>query len=183
MSQHSSGILPFRLKGGRLEVLLVHPGGPFWAKKDDGAWSIPKGLKEENESALDAARRELEEETGFKAEGELVDLGEIRQPSGKIIHAWALEGDLDETRVISNTFRLEWPRRSGIIREFPEIDRAGWFGMDLALKKIQEGQSGFLDRLVEAKNIEWGKGLKATTNPREKEFMAPQSPITRWLKD
>lgn len=149
MVVHSGGILLFRFNNHKTEVLLVHPGGPFWTKKDEGAWSIPKGVFEENESPLDAAKREFKEETGFEAEGELIELGNLTQPSKKIVHAWALEKDLDETKVVSNKFALEWPKRSGIMKEFPEIDRASWFDIDLARKKIQKGQAGFIDRLLE----------------------------------
>lgn len=139
----------FRFDNNKTEVLLVHPGGPFWTKKDEGAWSIPKGVFEEHESPLDAAKREFKEETGFEADGEFIELGNLTQPSKKIVHVWALEKDLDETRVVSNKFSLEWPRRSGIMKEFPEIDRASWFDIDLAKKKIQKGQAGFIDRLLE----------------------------------
>ena len=149
MSLHSGGILLFRFRDGKLEVLLVHPGGPFWIKKDEGAWSMPKGLFEEDESPLDAAKREFKEETGFEAVGAFIELGEQKQPSRKIVHAWALEMELDETEVVSNRFSLEWPKRSGVIREYPEIDRASWFDIDLARKKIQKGQLGFIDRLIE----------------------------------
>lgn len=164
MSVHSGGILLFRLKNNRLEVMLVHPGGPFWSRKDEGAWSIPKGLFEENESPLDAAKREFREETGFEVEGEFIGLGELRQPSRKMVHAWALEKDLDETKVVSNNFSMEWPRKSGIVREYPEIDKAVWFDINVAKRKIQTGQVGFLDRLTEAidyahKN-EGGQGSK-----------------------
>ncbi|HXG31140.1 MAG TPA: NUDIX domain-containing protein [Thermodesulfobacteriota bacterium] len=149
MGLRSAGILLFRFKGGRLEVFLVHPGGPFWAKKDEGAWSIPKGLFEDGEDPLDAAKREFREETGFDVDGEFIELGELRQPGRKTIHVWALEGDLDVTRIVSNTFTLEWPKKSGIVREYPEIDRGGWFGLDEARRKIAKGQAAFLDRLIE----------------------------------
>ena len=148
MVVYSGGILLFRFNNNETEVLLVHPGGPFWTKKDEGAWSIPKGVFEEHESPLDAAKREFKEETGFEADGEFIELGNLTQSSKKIVHAWALEKDLDETKVVSNKFSLEWPRRSGIMKEFPEIDRAGWFDIDLAKKKIQKGQAGFIDRLL-----------------------------------
>lgn len=150
MSEKSGGILPFRLRNNHLEVMLVHPGGPFWAGKDEGAWSISKGLFEENESPLDAAKREFKEETGFEIEGDFIELGRIKQPSGKIVFVWAAEKDLDETKMVSNKFSLEWPKRSGIMREYPEIDRAGWFEIELARKKILKGQQGFIDRLLSA---------------------------------
>ncbi len=148
MGVQSAGILLFRFRDNKLEVLLVHPGGPFWAGKDAGAWSIPKGVFTE-EDPLDAARREFKEETGFDVDGEFIELGQLKQPSGKTIHAWALQKDIDETKVVSNTFRLEWPRHSGRFREYPEIDRAQWFELKEARKKLLKGQAGFLDRLTE----------------------------------
>ncbi|NMB86175.1 MAG: RNA pyrophosphohydrolase [Methanosaeta sp. PtaB.Bin018] len=144
----SSGILLFRFRDGELEVLLVHPGGPFWAKKDDGAWSMPKGLIEGDESPLAAAKREFKEETGFEVDGDFIALGELRLRSRKTVHAWALEKDLDETKIVSNKFRIELPKGSGIIREYPEIDKASWFGINIAMKKIQKGQSDLIRRLV-----------------------------------
>lgn len=152
MSKHSAGILLFRFRNEKLEVMLVHPGGPFWAKKDNGAWSIPKGLFEENEKPMDAAKREFKEETGFEVDGEFIELGELKQPSKKIVRAWALEKDLDEAKVMSNTFTLEWPRNSGRVQEYPEIDKAGWFDIEQAKKKILKGQIGFIDKLVEIIN-------------------------------
>ncbi len=148
MSLHSGGVLLYRFRGDELQILLVHPGGPFWRRKDDGAWSIPKGLFEENESPLDAAKREFKEETGFEAEGSFIDLGSIKQSSKKIVHIWALESDIDETKITSNKFSMEWPKNSGYLREYPEIDRAGWFNIYQAKKKIQRGQAGFIDRLI-----------------------------------
>ena len=147
MGVHSYGILLFQRTEGGLRILLAHPGGPFWAGKDDGAWSIPKGLPEEGETALETARREFREETGFKVEGRFIPLGELKQPGGKTIHAWALEHDLDVTRIRSNTFSLEWPRLSGNVREYPEIDEGRWFSLEEARQKITAGQAGFLDRL------------------------------------
>jgi len=149
MNVHSYGILLFRRSAGHLQVMLVHPGGPFWAGKDAGAWSIPKGLPEDDESGLETARREFCEETGFEVDGEFHELGTRQQPSGKIVHAWALEGDIDANRVRSNTFTLEWPRHSGTIREYPEIDAGGWFSLAEAREKINRGQAEFLDRLLE----------------------------------
>ena len=148
MTLKSSGILLFRFRDERLQVMLAHPGGPFWMKKDDGAWSIPKGLFEDPESPLDAARREFKEETGFEINGKFISLGNLRQRSRKEIYAWAIEGDLDQTRIVSNKFMLEWPKKSGIINEYPEIDKANWFDIDQAMKKIQEGQVDFINRLV-----------------------------------
>jgi len=130
-----------------LEVFLVHPGGPFWRKKNFGAWSIPKGEVAAGEDALAAARREFEEETGIKPESEFIELGEIKQPSGKIVIAWAFEGDCT-AEIRSNTFSLEWPPKSGRVQEFPEVDRAEWFSLHDARERILRGQIGFLDRLV-----------------------------------
>jgi predicted NUDIX family NTP pyrophosphohydrolase len=138
----------YRRRGGTIEVLLAHPGGPFWKNKDDGGWSIPKGEYSEGESALDAARREFREETGFEPGADFVSLGEIRQPSGKIISLWAFEGDCDPAKLRSNTFEMEWPPKSGRMREFPEVDRADWFSLAAARRKLLKGQLGFLDRLA-----------------------------------
>jgi predicted NUDIX family NTP pyrophosphohydrolase len=149
MSVHSGGILLFRYVDDQLQVMLVHPGGPFWTKKDEGAWSIPKGIFKETEGALEAAKREFKEETGFEIDGEFVELGEIKQPSGKIVHAWALEKELEVNNIQSNTFSLEWPKNSGNVKEYPEIDRAQWFDIDEAKKKILKGQVEFIDRLTE----------------------------------
>ena len=149
MDIRSAGILLFRHRSRRLEVLLGHPGGPFWVNKDAGAWSIPKGLIEDGEDPLNAAKREFQEETGFAVSGEFITLGTLRQPSRKIVYVWALEENLDETRMISNTFALEWPPGSGKFEEYPEIDRVSWFGLGEARVKISKGQVGFLDRLVE----------------------------------
>jgi predicted NUDIX family NTP pyrophosphohydrolase len=144
----SAGLLLYRGHGDGLEVLLVHPGGPLWASRDDGAWSIPKGEYPDGEDPLDAARREFEEELGSAPPaGEAADLGEIRQKSGKRVRGWALVGDLDATRITSNTFELEWPPRSGKRIEIPEVDRAEWFGVAVARKKINSGQVPLLDRL------------------------------------
>ena len=147
MTKHSAGLLLYRFRGGALEVFLAHPGGPFWAKKDLGVWSIPKGEIDEGEEPLGAARREFEEETGFRPEGIFRELTPVRQRSGKIVHAWAVEGDCDPTALRSNTFTLEWPPRSGRMKEIPEVDRGGWFAVDLAKEKILEGQRGLLDEL------------------------------------
>ncbi|MEW6657976.1 MAG: NUDIX domain-containing protein [Thermodesulfobacteriota bacterium] len=148
MPIQSAGLLMYRHRNGILEVLLVHPGGPFWAKKDLGAWSLPKGEFAPGEDALAAARREFAEETGFPAEGEFIPLTPRKQPSGKVIQAWAFQGDCDPGAVKSNTFTLEWPPRSGRQQEFPEIDRAGWFTLAEAKVKIIPGQAGFLEELA-----------------------------------
>jgi len=146
----SAGLLLYRRREGRIEVLLGHMGGPFWARKDERAWSIPKGEHPEAEDALAAARREFAEETGTPPpDGPTLDLGEVRQSGGKRVTAWAVEGDLDPSAVKSNTFLLEWPPRSGRRQEFPEIDRAGWFDLDTARRKIVKGQVALVDRLEE----------------------------------
>jgi predicted NUDIX family NTP pyrophosphohydrolase len=149
--RRSAGILLHRQREGGLEVLLVHPGGPAWAKRDIGAWSIPKGEYEPDDDPLLAARREFEEELGTPPAvtdaDELRELGEIRQKSGKVVHAWALAGDLDVDTVRSNTVELEWPPRSGRMIEIPEIDRAEWFGLDAAREKINPAQAELIDRL------------------------------------
>ena len=147
MPKRSAGILMFRRRGARIEVLLVHLGGPFWAKKDLGAWSIPKGEYEDGEDPLEAARREFQEETGTPVSGDFIELAEIRQAGGKLVKAWAVEGDLDAARIRSNTFTMEWPPRSGKMREFPEVDRAEWFPVDVAREKILTGQAALLDQL------------------------------------
>ena len=149
MVKRSAGILLYRGSDDALEVLLVHPGGPFWARKDAGAWSIPKGEYEDGEDPRACALREFEEETGTALlPGELIDLGEIRQKGGKVVTAWAAAGDLDTAAVRSNTFAMEWPPRSGRQTEFPEIDRAGWFGVEEAREKLNAAQTEFLDRLL-----------------------------------
>ncbi len=148
-AKRSAGILLYRLGGGEPEVLLVHPGGPFWANKDEGAWSIPKGEYDDGEDPQVAARREFHEETGTELPpGALADLGSVRQKSGKQVAAWAAEGDLDAAGVTSNTFDMEWPPRSGQRQAFPEIDRAEWFGIDQAREKLNPAQTAFLDRLA-----------------------------------
>jgi predicted NUDIX family NTP pyrophosphohydrolase len=171
-ARRSAGILLFRRSGGAPEVLLVHPGGPFWARRDEGAWSIPKGEYQDGEDPRAAALREFEEELGSPAPvpvpatdavpatdrdaaeprgsgPELIELGSLRQPGGKVVTAWAAEGDLDAASIVSNTFELEWPPRSGSLRQFPEVDRAAWFAVPEARVKILRGQLGFID-VVEA---------------------------------
>src|SRR5213083_2353579 len=147
MVKTSAGLLMFRLRNGEPEVLLVHPGGPFWAKKDEGAWSIPKGEFAAGEEPLAAAQREFEEETGGRAQGPFIPLTPITQRSGKVVHAWAVEGDCDPANLHSNLFSMEWPPKSGRLAEFPEVDRAGWFTLDEARAKILESQVPFLDEL------------------------------------
>jgi predicted NUDIX family NTP pyrophosphohydrolase len=149
MVKKSAGLLMFRRRAGSVEVFLVHPGGPFWSKKDEGAWSIPKGEYDPGEAPLEAAQREFQEETGFAVKGEFLPLAPRKQPSGKIISAWALEGDCDASAIQSNNFSMEWPSRSGKQQEFPEVDRAGWFSIPAAKAKILRGQMPFLDELGE----------------------------------
>jgi len=150
VAKRSAGILLYRVVRGAPEVLLVHPGGPFWARRDAGAWSIPKGEYEPGDDPRTCALREFEEETGAALPpGELIDLGDVKQKGGKVVSAWAAEGDLDADAVRSNTFTMEWPPRSGRTVEFPEIDRAGWFGVDAAREKLVTAQAEFLDRLSE----------------------------------
>jgi predicted NUDIX family NTP pyrophosphohydrolase len=150
MAARSAGILLYRRRGDQFELLLVHPGGPFWARRDEGAWSIPKGEYAPGEDPLAAARREFQEELGTAPpSGPTTDLGEIRQKSDKLVHAWALEGDLDTERIVSNTCQVEWPPRSGRLIEIPEVDRAEWFTPDDAREKINPAQAVLLDRLLE----------------------------------
>jgi predicted NUDIX family NTP pyrophosphohydrolase len=143
----SAGILLYRLRGGEVEVFLVHPGGPYWARKDDGAWSIPKGEYDAGDDPLAAAKREFREETGAEVAGAFRALTPLRQPGGKVVSAWAVEGDLDAATVQSGTFSLEWPPHSGKTQQFPEVDRAAWFELHTARAKLLPGQRGFLDQL------------------------------------
>jgi len=147
MAKNSAGLLMYRYQKGILQVFLVHPGGPYWAKKDLGSWSIPKGEFTPDEDPLEAARREFEEEAGSPAAGHFRPLTPIRQPGEKMVHAWAFEGDCDPSAIKSNTFSMEWPPRSGKYQEFPEVDRAEWFTIETAKDKILKGQVGLLDEL------------------------------------
>ena len=148
MPKQSAGILMYRIDRGSPSVLLVHPGGPFWAKKDLGAWSVPKGEYGAGEDPLAVAIREFEEETGVRLTGDFRTLGEIRQAGGKRVAAWAIEGDLDPAAIRSNVFEIEWPPKSGHKQSFPEIDRADWFALDVAREKINPSQRELIDRLV-----------------------------------
>lgn len=147
MAKNSAGILLYRRQGEATEVLLVHPGGPYWAKKDLGAWSVPKGEFAPGEDALVAARREFEEETGFAVDGRFIKLTSVKQSGGKLVQVWAVEGDCDASAVRSNTFSMEWPPRSGKEKQFPEIDRAEWFTIEAAKQKILKGQIPFIEEL------------------------------------
>jgi len=149
MPRKSAGILLYRFQKDGVEVFLVHPGGPFWVNKDKGSWSVPKGEYNDDEDALKAAQREFQEETGLSIQGNFIELGEVRQPSGKRVMVWALENDQDVENIRSNTFQLEWPPKSGKMQEFPEVDRGGWFSLPEARQKILKGQISFLDKLEE----------------------------------
>lgn len=147
MPKQSAGILLYRIHGAQTEVFLVHPGGPYWANKDIAGWSLPKGEFTESEEPLAAAEREFREETGHAVTGPFLPLGTIKQTGGKIVHAWAAEGECDPAQIVSNTFELEWPPKSGRRVTFPEIDRAGWFSLEDAAVKLHKGQVEFLTRL------------------------------------
>ena len=149
MPKTSAGLVVYRIREGGLEIFLVHPGGPFWARKDMGAWSIPKGEFSESEDPLEAAQREFREETGHEIEGPFLPLKPIQQKGGKIVHAWAVQGDVDSERIQSNTFTMEWPKGSGRQKEFPEVDRAEWFEVEEARRRILPAQAGFLDELID----------------------------------
>lgn len=153
MVKRSAGILVYRYRDDLLEVLLVHPGGPFWAKKDLASWSIPKGEYEDTEDAFTVAQREFSEETGFEVQGEFIELTPVRQPSGKIVSVWAVEGDFDASLARSNSFTMEWPRKSGIFQDFPEVDRAQWFPVAIAKEKLLKGQVKILDQLCKLLGI------------------------------
>lgn len=148
-SKRSAGIILYRKRNGIIEIFLVHPGGPYWAKKDLGSWSIPKGEYHEGEEALDAARREFLEETGVAVNGPFLALTPVRQPSGKIITAWAAEGELDPARLRSNSFSLEWPPKSGSSQNFPEVDRGAWFSLAEARDKLSRGQLPLLQGIAD----------------------------------
>ena len=149
----SAGILVYRLRSKVLEVFLVHPGGPFWKNKDDGAWSIPKGEFMDDEDPLEAAKREFEEETGIKISGKFIELNPIKQKSGKTVYAWAVEGNIDPSKIKSNEFEMEWPPKSGKMKTFPEIDKASWFNLNEARKKIIEAQSSLIRELETNLNL------------------------------
>jgi predicted NUDIX family NTP pyrophosphohydrolase len=148
----SAGILLFRKKEKDPEVFLIHPGGPFWKGKEKGSWSIPKGEFPETEDPLAAAKREFEEETGQKIEGKFIELKTIQQKGGKLVYAWAIEGDIDAEKIVSNTFKVEWPYKSGKWQTYPEVDKAGWFGIEEAKEKINQAQTALIDELMEKLN-------------------------------
>ena len=149
MAKSSAGILMYRFQGDQVEVFLAHPGGPYWAKKDKAAWTIPKGEFSAEEEPLAAAKREFEEETGTAISGPFLELGKLRQPNGKVVHLWAVEGDSDPESIVSNTFEMEWPPKSGKFQSSPEIDRACWFTAESAREKLHKGQVEFIDILLE----------------------------------
>jgi predicted NUDIX family NTP pyrophosphohydrolase len=146
MAKRSAGVILYRRREG-VEVFLVHPGGPFWAKKDEGAWTIPKGEYQDGEELIDVARREFFEETGFELGGDLVEIGSVKQTGGKVVTAWAVEGDCDPALLRSNVFEMEWPPRSGRVQSFPEVDRGGWFSLDEARRRILKSQEPLLNML------------------------------------
>ena len=148
MIKRSAGLLVYRMRDEDVDVFLVHPGGPFWAKKDAGAWSIPKG-EFETEQPLVAAMREFEEETGLKISGDFIELKPVKQKGGKIVYAWAVEADFDASDIQSNMFKLEWPPKSGVMRDYPEVDRAGWFDLETAKLKMLASQAGLIEQLQE----------------------------------
>jgi predicted NUDIX family NTP pyrophosphohydrolase len=154
MPQKSAGLLIHRRIAGVFEFLLVHPGGPFWARKDEGAWSIPKGLIGDQEDELEAAKREAEEELGVAVDGDFRPLGSYKQPGGKIVIAWSVEADIDADAIRSNMFTMEWPPKSGRLKEFPEVDRAGWFSLPEAGLKILKGQRAMLDDFLERRGAD-----------------------------
>ena len=156
MAKISAGLLLYRFRKDTPEVFLVHPGGPFWSKRDAGAWSVPKGEPASGEDLLEAAKREFHEETGLSIDGVFDALTPVRQASGKVIHAWAVEGDCDADAIRSNAFTMEWPARSGRMQEFPEVDRAAWFDLATAREKITRGQVGLLDQLEKSARADEG---------------------------
>jgi len=154
MTKKSAGIFMYRFREMKLQVFLVHPGGPFWSRKDKAAWSIPKGEFDDLEAPLEAAKREFQEETGISVTGDFIDLGEVKQPGRKIIYVWAVEGDCDPAAIKSNTFEMQWPPKSGKYKSFPEVDRAGWFSLGAAREKLHKGQVVLIDRLAEKLGVD-----------------------------
>lgn len=159
----------YRYRNSILEVFLVHPGGPFWAKKDEGAWSIPKGEHSDEDDPFEVAKREFKEETGYDAEGNFIPLTSIKQPSRKLISAWAFKGNCDATKIKSNTFKMEWPPKSGKEAEFPEVDRAEWFSIKEAKRKLLKGHVGFIDELCEILEYDASQEIES------KEVEAPKA--------
>ena len=149
MAKQSAGILLYRMRDKQLQVFLIHPGGPFFRNKDDGVWSIPKGEFVDGEEAFAAAKREFEEETGQRIDGKFIPIAPITQKSGKKVFCWAVQGDMDDKLILSNTFEMEWPPRSGKKQTFPEVDKAGWFDVETAKKKMNEAQVGLIENLLQ----------------------------------
>jgi predicted NUDIX family NTP pyrophosphohydrolase len=176
MAKKSAGLVMYRFRGSMLEVFLVHPGGPFWSKKDAGAWSIPKGEYTVNEDPFEVAKREFKEETGYEAEGNFMPL------SRKIITAWAFEGNCDSSKIKSNTFTMEWPPRSGRQAEFPEVDRAEWFSITIAKRKLLKGQVGFIEQLCERLGYDPNEEENLVDKDHDKK-VKPQKPIQKSLFD
>ena len=159
MPRVSAGLLMYRIQDGKLQVLLAHPGGPFFKNKDDGAWTIPKGELESGEDMLEAAKREFEEETGVTPTGPFIELTPIKQKGGKIVHAWAFKGDCDPSAIVSNTFSMEWPPKSGRQMEFPEMDRADFYDVAGARQKIKATQMALVEELEKIVNAEASRGI------------------------
>jgi len=180
MGKKSAGFVMYRYKDSILEVFLVHPGGPYWAKKDDGSWSIPKGEQSDEEDPFTTAKREFKEETGYDAEGDFMPLTPIMQPSRKLVSAWAFEGDCDASAIKSNTFEMEWPPKSGKKAEFPEVDRAEWFPTTTAKKKLLKGHVGFVDELC--KMLKYDPANEAKVN-NQKNNDEQEKPIQMSLFD
>jgi predicted NUDIX family NTP pyrophosphohydrolase len=182
MAKKSAGLVMYRFRGSKLEVFLVHPGGPFWSKKDEGAWSIPKGEYTEDEDPFEVAKREFKEETSYQAEGNFMPLSPIRQPSRKVITAWAFEGNCDSSEITSNTFAMEWPPRSGRQAEFPEVDRAAWFSVIMAKRKLLKGQLGFIEQLCEKLGYDSNEEENIIDNDHNKR-VKPTKPLQKSLFD
>jgi predicted NUDIX family NTP pyrophosphohydrolase len=182
MAKKSAGLVMYRFRDSKLEVFLVHPGGPFWSKKDEGAWSIPKGEYTEDEDPFEVAKREFKEETGYEADGNFIPLSPISQPSRKIITAWAFEGNRDSPKIKSNTFTMEWPPRSGKQAEFPEVDRAEWFSVIMAKRKLLKGHVGFIEQLCEKLGYDPSEEENIVDNDHDKK-VEPPKPLQKSLFD
>ena len=182
--KQSAGILLYRDHGQGIEVLLVHPGGPFWARKDAGAWSIPKGEFLENEEPFAAAKREFNEELGLPVpDGPTIDLGSVRQSGSKTVFAWAIQADLDASVVVSNTFDLEWPPKSGEMKQFPEIDRAGWYTLDIAQARMVKGQVPLLKKLTEVLQVALPEAAPAETLVLPAKPKSPKKSVKKSIND
>lgn len=182
MAKKSAGFVMYRFMDSKLEVFLVHPGGPYWAKKDEGSWSIPKGEYTDDEEPFEVAKREFKEETGYEADGNFIPLSPIKQPSRKLITAWAFEGDCDARKIKSNMFKIDWPPRSGKQAEFPEVDRAEWFSITTAKRKLLKGHVGFIDQLCEMLKYDPNKEAELDSNGNNDRDI-PQKTIQQTLFD